>query len=61
MAEDILPQRQQLAELKRAPADLVDQIRMSRELIELSHELMKRSDELLAQVIIGDVGARLNF
>ena len=47
MNEDILLQKHQLGELK---------------LIEWSRELIQRSDELLAQVIVGEVvGARLNL
>jgi hypothetical protein len=47
MNEDILLQKHQLGELK---------------LIEWSRELIQRSDEQLAQVIVGDVaGARLNL
>jgi hypothetical protein len=47
MNEDILLQKHQLGELK---------------LIEWSRELIQRSDELLAQVIVGGVvGARLNL
>ena len=47
MNEDILLQKHQSGELK---------------LIEWSRELIQRSDELLAQVIVGEVvGARLNL
>jgi hypothetical protein len=47
MDEDIFLQKHQLGELK---------------LIECSRELIHRSDELLAQVIVGEVvGARLNL
>ena len=47
MNEDILLQKHQLGELK---------------LIEWSRELIQRTDELLAQVIVGEVvGARLNL
>ena len=47
MDEDIFLQKHQLGELK---------------LIECSRELIQRSDELLAQVIVGEVvGARLNL
>jgi len=47
MDEDILLQKHKLDELK---------------LIERSRELIRRSDQLLAQVILGDVvGARLNL
>ena len=47
MNEDILLQKHQLGELK---------------LIEWSRELIQRSDELLAQVIVGEVvGTRLNL
>ena len=55
MDEDIRLQRQQLNELKRAHAALVDEMRMCRATIAQSCALIKRSDELLTRVIIGDL------